>query len=56
MHAIDYDNYERMKKTEGSPGIESRIIGHYSKEFLLIDFTILIQVEFVNHCFPIVDD
>jgi hypothetical protein len=31
------------------------LVGHYSEEFLLANFTILIQVKFVNHSFPIVD-
>ena len=56
MHA---GYYESMGKSEGYPrGMPLRklsLVGHYSEEFLLADFTILIQVEFVNHSFPIVD-
>jgi hypothetical protein len=35
--------------------MKSRVVGHYGEEFLLVDFTILIQVKFVNHSFPVGD-
>ena len=56
MHA---GYYESMEKSEGiSTKYAMRklsLVGHYSEEFLLADFTILIQVKFINHSFPIVD-
>jgi hypothetical protein len=57
MRADKYSMAEREREIRriSHEEILSCIVGHYSEEFLLADFTILVQVEFVNHGFPVVN-